>query len=96
MWILTQNGKRILGTEGLEEIRVGDPKQNSNDYAIMMKRRRDGQEFSLGFYASKARAVEILKEIFIAQSNYMMIGGSEQTVVYTPPKTFNMPKYNEV
>ena len=50
MWILTQNGKRILSTEGLDEITVADPAEGKTDFAIMLRRRTDGKPFALGFY----------------------------------------------
>ena len=51
MWILTQNGKRILSTEGLDEIAVADPAEGKTDFAVMLRRRTDGKPFALGFYA---------------------------------------------
>ena len=35
MWILTQNGKRILSTEGLDEIAVADPAEGKTDFAVI-------------------------------------------------------------
>lgn len=99
MWILTQNGDRILTTEALDEIRVADPLPGKTDYVIMMKRRIDGKEFALGFYALRRKAVSILKEIIEEQANWMKTDGKSdvKTGIYQPPfaiippKTYMMP-----
>ena len=96
MWILTQNGKRILGTEGLDEIMVSDPAEGKSDYAIMLRRRMDGKPFALGFYSKRERAVEILKEIFNAQAEYFPQKcdgnpGGKSGNIFVPPKVYEMP-----
>lgn len=48
MWILTQNGERILSTEAMDEIRVSDPAVGKTDYAVMLNRRIDGKPFCPG------------------------------------------------
>lgn len=99
MWILTQNGDRILSTEALDEIRVAEPHPGKTDYVIMMKRRIDGKEFALGFYRWRGKAISILKEIIDEQASWMKVEGKPdiKTGIYNPPyaiippKTFVMP-----
>ena len=99
MWILTQNGDRILSTETLDEIRVADPLPGKTDYVVMIKRRIDGKEFALGFYRMRVRAVSILKEIIEKQAAWMKVEGvpdlktgtCHPTYAVIPPKTFLMP-----
>lgn len=99
MWILTQNGKRILSTEGLDEIAVGEPAEGKTDYAVMLRRRTDGKPFALGFYAKRERAAMVLKEILKAQSHFYscqggvdLVSGSFQPgYVAIPPKVYEMP-----
>ncbi len=99
MWILTQNGDRILSTEALEEIRVADPFPGKTDFAIMLKRRIDGKEFALGFYEMKTRALSILKDIIKEQATWIKdegnsdakTGAYRSTYAIIPPKTFIMP-----
>lgn len=99
MWILTQNGKRILSTEGLEEINVANPFPGSDktDYAIMIKRKTDGKAFALGFYKYLETAVEIVENIFSEQAEFIVDGTREPdgekkiNSIVIPPKTFRMP-----
>lgn len=103
MWILTQNGERILSTEAMDEIRVSDPMVGKTDYAVMLKRRIDGKPFALGFYHRKERAVSILREILREQGKYisceggtdMVTGRHQQAFVTIPPKTYMMPPDQE-
>lgn len=102
MWILTQNGDRILSTEGLVEIRISEPFPGKTDFAVMIKRKMDGKEFALGFYKFKCRAMEILKEIIKEQSVWMQGEGTQDTknidrpiYAFVPPKTYVMPKDDE-
>ena len=96
MWILTQNGKRILSTEGLDEIAVADPAEGKTDFAIMIRRRTDGKPFALGFYGKKERAADVLKEIFKVQSEFYPLknvdeDGVKLTNIIVPPKVYEMP-----
>lgn len=99
MWILTQNGDRILSTEALEEIRVADPLPGKTDFVVMIKRRIDGREFALGFYRLRTRAVSILKDIIEEQAAWMKVdgvsdiktGAGRPPYAIIPPKTFIMP-----
>lgn len=99
MWILTQNGERILSTEALDEIRVADPAPGKTDYAIMMNRRSDGKGFALGFYHNKQYALGILKAIINTQATWFghegwkdpVSGVVRPTVAFVPPKTYRMP-----
>ena len=96
MWILTQNGKRILSTEGLDEIAVADPAEGKTDFAVMLRRRTDGKPFALGFYAKKERAADVLKEIFEVQSEFYPLknvdeAGTNLTNIIVPPKVYEMP-----
>lgn len=99
MWILTQNGERILSTEAMDEIKVSDPAVGKTDYAVMLNRRIDGKPFALGFYHQKERAVSVLREIFQEQAKYitcegemdMVSGRRQKTFVSVPPKTYAMP-----
>lgn len=100
MWILTQNGKRILSTEGLEEINVANPfpgNGEKTDYAVMIKRKTDGKAFALGFYKYLETAVEIVENIFSTQADYITDGNIEPdgekkiNNIVIPPKTFRMP-----
>lgn len=99
MWILTQNGERILSTEALDEIRVADPLPGKTDYVVMMKRRIDGKEFALGFYQLRRSASSILKEIIEEQAKWVKTDGMPDAKTGTyrppyaiiPPKTYVMP-----
>ncbi len=97
MWILTQNGKRILSTEGMDEIYVSDPAEGKTDYAVMIFRKKDGKPFALGFYNEKKRAVIVLEEIFEAQAYYINQDEHDPlAVTYSgnitvPPKAYRMP-----
>lgn len=96
MWILTQNGKRILSTEGLDEIAVADPAEGKTDFAVMLRRRADGKPFALGFYAKKEMAADVLKEIFKVQSEFYSLknvadDGVKLTNIIVPPKVYEMP-----
>ncbi len=99
MWILTQNGERILSTEALDEIRVAEPAPGKSDYAVMLRRRTDGKPFALGFYAKRERAAMVLKEILKAQSHFyscqggvnLVSGGFQPGYVAIPPKAYEMP-----
>ena len=99
MWILTQNGERILSTDSLDEITVSDPVPGKTDYVIMMKRRIDGKGFALGFYMKRERAKSVLREIIKEQAQWMKVEGApdSKTRAYypsyavIPPKTFMMP-----
>lgn len=99
MWILTQNGKRILSTEGMDEINVADPAEGKTDYAVMIRRKTDGKAFALGFYNKKERAADVIKQIFNIQSDYILCDGKTDAAkgvyqpgyVVIPPKTFQMP-----
>lgn len=99
MWILTQNGERILSTESLDEIRVADPAPGRSDYAVMINRRTDGKGFALGFYRKKEKAITVLQEIIKTQGSwYKCEGGSspitgyyQQAFALIPPKTYTMP-----
>ena len=101
MWILTQNGKRILSTEGLDEIAVADPAEGKTDFAVMLRRRTDGKPFALGFYAKKERAADVLKEIFEVQSEFYPLknvdeAGVKMTNIIVPPKVYKMPPDKEM
>lgn len=99
MWILTQNEKRIISTEGMEEINVADPMEGKTDYAVMIRKRTDGKFSALGFYRDKARAISILKEIMEKQASFysckggpdMVTGGFQPSYIAIPPKVFKMP-----
>lgn len=99
MWILTQNGKRILSTEGMDEINVSDPAEGKTDYAVMIRRKTDGRSFALGFYQRKERAAHVLKQIFKIQSDFILCDGKSDPAtgvfqsgyVVVPPKTYQMP-----
>lgn len=99
MWILTQNGERILSTEAMDEIRVSDPAVGKTDYAVMLNRRIDGKPFALGFYHRKESAVSVLREILQEQGKYItceggidvMSGRYQQAFTVVPPKTYTMP-----
>lgn len=99
MWILTQNGERILSTEAMDEIRVSDPAVGKTDYAVMLNRRIDGKPFALGFYRRKEKAVSVLREIFQEQGKYIKCEGGiniasgcyQQAFTIVPPKVYMMP-----
>lgn len=99
MWILTQNGERILSTEAMDEIRVSDPAVGKTDYVVMLNRRIDGKPFALGFYRRKERAVSVLREILQEQGKYITCEGGmdivsgryQQAFTVVPPKTYVMP-----
>lgn len=99
MWILTQNGERILNTEGMDEIRVSDPAAGKTDYVVMINRRTDGKPFALGFYKRKERAAAVLLEIIREQGRYIKCEGGidiasgryQQAFTVIPPKTYIMP-----
>lgn len=99
MWILTQNGERILSTEALDEIKVADPAQGKSDYAVIMSRRIDGKSFALGFYNKKDRAVSTVEGIIREQgawlhcdgSQKLNAGGFQPSFAVVPPKTYIMP-----
>lgn len=103
MWILIQNGKRILSTEGMEEINVSDPAEGRTDFAVMMRRKHDGRPFALGFYEKKERAEKVLKEIFEAQARYytceggsnLITGGYQPAFIAIPPKVYTVPPDND-
>lgn len=100
MWILTQNGERILTTEAMDEIRVADPAPGKSDYAVMLNRRIDGKGFALGFYHRKDKASSVLCEIINEQAKYisceggqnLVTGHCQQAFVVVPPKTYKMPQ----
>lgn len=98
MWILTQNKRRILMTDGVDEICVAPPiAEGKEDFAVMMYRKKDGKGFSLGFYKTWEKASEILEQIIDVQSIYISCeGGAENSNnlsgnVIVPPKTYKMP-----
>lgn len=99
MWILTQNGKRILSTDGMDEINVADPADGRTDFAVMLHRRMDRKPFALGFYRKKDNAKTVLSDIMKAQSKFyscqggndLTTGGFQPGYVAIPPKTFEMP-----
>lgn len=103
MWILTQNGKRILSTDGMDEINVADPAEGRTDFAVMLHRRMDGKPFALGFYRKKDNAITVLSDILKAQAVYysckggtdLASGGFQPGYVAIPPKTFEMPPDTE-
>lgn len=69
MWILTQNGEKILSTEAMDEIRVSDPVAGKTDYAVMLNRRIDGKPFALGFYRRKERRYQFFGKSFRSRGN---------------------------
>lgn len=89
MWILTQNEKRILNTEGMEEINVANPAEGKSDFAVMIRKRSDGKSFALGFYKKESYAITVLNEIMNTQSHY--ISGTQPESIVIPPKTYRMP-----
>lgn len=103
MWILTQNGKRILSTDGMDEMNVADPAEGRMDFAVMLHRRTDGKPFALGFYRKKENAITVLNDILKTQSRFyscqggidLMSGGFQPGYVAIPPKTFEMPPDTE-
>lgn len=100
MWILTQNKKRILSTEGMEDISVALPAEGRTDHAVVMRRRNDGKPFALGFYNKKELAEKILKEIFRVQAEYRLVefdtpSGDKVTNMLVAPKVYEMPKDRE-
>ena len=104
MWILTQNGKRILSTEGVDEINVSEPAEGKTDYAVMIRRKTDGRSFALGFYQKRDRAAEVLKQIFRTQAEYisckggpdLVTGGFQPGFVVIPPKAYQMPPDEDI
>lgn len=97
MWILTQNKKRILSTEGMEEISVSLPAEGRTDYAVVLRRRNNGKPFALGFYNKKELAEKILKEIFIVQAEHRLVdfeipNRGKITNMLVAPKVYEMPK----
>lgn len=92
MWILTQNGTRILSTEGMDEIYVSAPIEGKTDHAVMLFKKRDGKPFALGFYCDKKRAVRALEEIFAAQAYF----APYQENIVIPPKVYRMPPDDEM
>lgn len=90
MWILTQNEKRILSTEGMEEINVAKPADGKSDFAVMIRKRVDGKSFALGFYQKENRAIAIVKEIMDTQAYYIRGGGQSENIII-PPKAYKMP-----
>lgn len=103
MWILTQNGERILSTEALDEIRVAEPLPGKTDFVVMIKRRIDGKEFALGFYRRKNKATSILKDIIKEQAAWTKVDGTpdakmgmyQPAYAIIPPKTYMMPGDDE-
>lgn len=92
MWILTQNGKRILSTEGMDEINVANPAEGRTDFAVMLHRRMDGKSFALGFYHKRDNAITILNDILKVQGKFYSCQGEFQAgYVAVPPKIFEMP-----
>lgn len=104
MWILTQNGKRILSTEGMDEINVSDPAVGKTDYAVMLRRKTDGKGFALGFYRKQERAADVLKQILSIQSDFIICGEKSDLVngviqqghVVVAPKTYQMPEDTKI
>lgn len=100
MWILTQNGKRILTTDGMDEINVADPAEGRTDFAVMLHRRMDGKPFALGFYKKRENAMFVLTQIMKVQTHFfscqggadLISGGFQPGYVVIPPKTFDMPQ----
>lgn len=104
MWILTQNGKRILSTEGRTEINVAGPAVGKTDFVIMLNRRTDGKPFALGFYRTLDHAMAILEDILMVQENFyycqggadLISGGFQPGYMAIPPKIYKMPPDNEM
>lgn len=99
MWILTQNERRILSTESMDEISVADPAEGKSDYAVTIHRRFDGRPFALGFYRQKDWALKVLKEILDTQAQFysceggrdLATGGFQPKFVAVTPKVYRMP-----
>lgn len=104
MWVITQNRKRILSTEGMDEINVADPAEGRTDFAIMLHRRMDGKPFALGFYRKRDNAITVLSDILKAQGQFyscqggtdLISGGFQPGYVAIPPKIFEMPLDTEM
>lgn len=99
MWIMTQNRKRIISTEGLDEIYIADPFDGKTDYAVLIHRKTDGKPIALGFYSKLERGKEVLYELMKVQKQFFSFRGGEEVIsggvqpgyVVVPPKVYEMP-----